>query len=219
MAEPRPPATSWRPRRIHLLVALALALSLATGVSIGVLISTPDTPSDSSADAGFARDMQTHHAQAVEMSMIAYQRSTDPEIRTIAYDIALTQQSQSGILHDWLDQWQLPATSTATPMSWMAGDPASGGMTMTVSTDGLMPGMATKNQLAKLRAATGRDLDILYSQLTIRHHLGGIMMIDGVLKRSQRPEVLTLAGAMKNGQQNEIAIFKTILTRYGAAPL
>jgi uncharacterized protein (DUF305 family) len=219
MAEPRTPAISWSPRHIHPLVALALALSLATGVNIGVLISTPDTPSDSSADAGFARDMQTHHAQAVDMSMVAFQRSTDPEIRTTAYDMALTQQGQSGILHDWLDQWQLPATSTATPTLWMAGDPASGGMTMTVSTDGLMPGMAAKEQLAKLRAATERDLDILYSQLMIRHHLGGIMMIDGVLKRSQRPEVLTLAGAMKNGQQNEIAIFKTILTRYGAASL
>jgi uncharacterized protein (DUF305 family) len=219
MADPRTPAMSWRPRRIHLLAALALALTLATGVSIGVLTSTPDTPIDSSADAGFARDMQTHHAQAVDMSMIAFQRSTDPEIRTIAYDIALAQQGQSGILHDWLDQWQLPATSTATPMLWMAGDPAIGGMTMSVSTDGLMPGMAAKDQLAKLRAAIGVDLDILYSQLIIRHHLGGIMMIDGVLKRSQRPEVLTLAGAMKSGQQNEIAIFKTILTRYGAAPL
>jgi hypothetical protein len=56
------------------------------------------------------------------------------------------------------------------PMLWMAGDPASGGMIMTVSADGLMPGMATKDELAKLRAATGRDLDILYSQLMIRHH-------------------------------------------------
>jgi hypothetical protein len=40
MAAPRTPAMSWCPRRIHLLVALALALTLAIGVSIDLLISS-----------------------------------------------------------------------------------------------------------------------------------------------------------------------------------
>ena len=70
------------------------------------------TPTETSADAGFARDMQVHHAQAVRMAMIIRDRSRDPLLRTIAYDIALSQQEQIGQLHGWLIQWGLPATGS-----------------------------------------------------------------------------------------------------------
>jgi hypothetical protein len=62
---------------------------------------------------------------------VAYQRSSESEVRTIAYDIALTQQGQSDILHHWPDQWKLPATATAMAMDGRR--PASGGMTMTMT--------------------------------------------------------------------------------------
>ena len=54
------------------------------------------TPADDSAEAGFARDMATHHAQAVEMGFVIRDRSTDPELRTLAYDIISTQSTQRG---------------------------------------------------------------------------------------------------------------------------
>jgi hypothetical protein len=44
------------------------------------------------------------------------------------------------------------------PMAWMAADQGPAGL---ILTDGLMPGMATEAELAKLRASTGRDFDIL----------------------------------------------------------
>lgn len=197
-------------RQPYLLGGLAAAVALAVGVAIGLLIPASH-PGDESAEAGFARDMQAHHAQAVEMSMIAYRRSADPEIQTIGLDVGLTQQGQIGIMHDWLDQWHLSPTGSRPPMAWMPGH--------ALSPDGLMPGMATRHDLDRLRAATGRDLDILYSQLMIRHHLGGIMMVDEVLRRSDRTEVRALASSLKTSQQNEINAFTAVLARNGAKPL
>ena len=56
-----------------------------------------------SADAGFARDMTDHHAQAVEMALIAYQRTEDEAVRLLAYDIATSQQAQIGMMAGWLE--------------------------------------------------------------------------------------------------------------------
>lgn len=63
--------------------------------------------------------MQTHHNQAVQMAMIVRDKSTDPTIRTIAYDIITSQQQQAGQLYGWLVQWGLPQTSSETGMAWM----------------------------------------------------------------------------------------------------
>ena len=38
-------------------------------------------PSDQSPEAGFARDMSVHHAQAVELAFIVRDRTDDPEVR------------------------------------------------------------------------------------------------------------------------------------------
>ncbi|WP_291045115.1 DUF305 domain-containing protein [Herbiconiux sp.] len=77
------------------------------------------TPSDGSVEAGFARDMQTHHNQAVEMSLIVRDVTDDPEVRSLAYDIATSQSQQSGQMYAWLNMWGLSQASTRPVMSWM----------------------------------------------------------------------------------------------------
>lgn len=220
-ADPDPPVDDLpRPRRRVLTIVaavLAAVLTLAAGVAVGVLAPMLRAPDDDSAEAGFARDMQTHHANAVEMSLIAYRSSADPEIRTAAMDITLTQQTQIGIMRAWLDQWDLLPTSDRPAMAWAndspggmehgsTGAPASAG-------DGLMPGMATRAEMDRLRAATGRDLDVLYCQLMIRHHEAGVAMVEAVLARTSRREVRDLAEPMGAGQRLEITMFGDILKR------
>ncbi len=61
-----------------------------------------------------------------------------------------------------------------------------------------MPGMATREEIAKLKAAKGTDVDILFLQYMLRHHLGGIHMVDGVLAENPTREVKDLAETMKN---------------------
>ena len=45
-------------------------LAWVFGVAAGWLMPVLQRPADDSAEAGFARDMQVHYAQAVEMSMM-----------------------------------------------------------------------------------------------------------------------------------------------------
>ena len=191
--------------------ALAAVLLLALGYGAG-LLTRPGTPADASADAGFARDMSTHHAQAVEMGMIAYQKATVPDVRTLGGDIAITQQGQIGVMSTWLKDWGLDANSSRAPMSWMPN-----GQNELVNN--LMPGMATREEVDKLKNATGKQVDILFCQYMLRHHLGGIHMVDDVLAQNPRPEVRDLAETMKKNQTAEVSVLRTLLTQLGAQPL
>jgi uncharacterized protein (DUF305 family) len=192
---------------------LAVVLALFVGYGVGLWEPRLTAPSDTSPEAGFARDMSEHHAQAVELGMIAYQRATDPVVRVLAGDIATTQQAQIGIMQTWLKHWGLLPTGTQPHMAWMPdGQQALG-------SNGLMPGMASSDEVAKLRAASGRDVDILFLQYMLRHHLGGIHMVDGLLAETKDAEVRELAEGMKRGQGGEIKTMTDLLTRFGAKPL
>ena len=200
-------------RRALLLGALGAVVALLIGYLAGLVTPRFTAPGDNSPEAGFARDMSVHHAQAVEMGMWAYQKATNDEVRQMGYDIALTQQAQIGMMSIWLKDWHLEPTGSRPKMAWMPDG------TKELSPDGLMPGMATDDQLEQLHNATGKDVDILFCQLMLRHHLGGIHMIDGVLAENPTPEVRELAEIMKKNQTAEVSVMKTLLTQLGAAPL
>ncbi|GAA3747843.1 hypothetical protein GCM10022225_34690 [Plantactinospora mayteni] len=189
-------------------LALAILLGLLLGFAGGLLAPGLLRPGDGSPEAGFARDMSSHHAQAVEMSILAHEKTTDPDVRTLAADIALTQQAQIGIMQTWLKQWDLSPTGRQPRMAWM---PDGAG---TIK-NGLMPGMATDAQRAELRAATGRDFDALFLQLMLDHHLGGIHMAEGVLELSDDEQVTELAKSMVAGQKKEIQLIQTLQGRIG----
>lgn len=190
------------------LVVLVIAAAFTVGLSVG----RPSYPGEGSADVGFARDMSSHHAQAVEIGMIAFQNATLPEVRTLGGDIAMTQQGQIGILHTWLQTWDVNANGSEPPMSWMPNG-------QSMLNGNLMPGMATREEVDKLKAATGKDVDILFCQYMRRHHLGGIHMVEALLAEDSRPEVRELAQTMKNGQTNEVAVLQGLLDKLGAKPL
>jgi len=163
-------------------------------------------PGDTSPEAGFLRDMSTHHAQAVEMSMIAHANSSDPQIISLAADIALTQHGQIGTMQAWLRGWSLSPTGTEAPMAWM---PDAQGSVV----NGLMPGMATPEQMAQLRKATGNALDVQFLTLMRAHHLGGIHMAQGILEQSDNKDVRWIAGTMVSGQQGELNLIDDMLKK------
>jgi uncharacterized protein (DUF305 family) len=191
-------------------VAIAIAVGLLLGYAAGLLTPSLRNPGDSSADAGFARDMSTHHAQAVDMAMTAFQKATDSEVRGLGYDIALTQENQIGQMQTWLKHWGLGPTGPDAAMAWMPeGSKA--------LVDGRMPGMATDQQLQQLHTATGKNVDAIFLRLMIQHHLGGIHMIEGILAKTSRSEVRELALGMKSGQESEITALRNIQTRLGVS--
>lgn len=199
-----------RSRRGLIITAAALVVGLLLGAVGGLLYRPLTQPKDSSVEAGFLRDMSTHHAQAVEMSMIAHADSTDPAVISLAADIANTQQAQIGYMGAWLRDWHLSPTSTGTPMAWM---PGSAGEVV----NGLMPGMATPEQLDTLRKATGKQLDIQFLQLMRQHHLGGIHMAQEAIDLSKNKDVDWLAGTMVASQQGEITVIDGMLKQLGAS--
>ncbi|MEV0898676.1 DUF305 domain-containing protein [Actinoplanes sp. NPDC049802] len=189
----------------------ALVVGLLLGVAIGFLIPRGETlPADGSPEAGFARDMSTHHSQAVEMGMIAYTRATDAEVRMMARDIALTQQGQIGMFQAWLREWNLQPTGSQPAMAWMPGGAES-------VEDGLMPGMATPEELKQLREATGIEEDRLFIKLMIDHHLGGIHMAQEVVELSDEPEVVESAQLSINSQQRDLTDMQNLQKRLETA--
>jgi uncharacterized protein (DUF305 family) len=89
-------------------------------------------PGENSPEVGFARDMMTHHAQAVDMATVLRDRTADTEMRQLALDIMLTQQAQIGQMQGWLNVWGYPIASIEPAMAWME-----------MPTTDPMPGMAT----------------------------------------------------------------------------
>lgn len=183
--------------------AVAAALAIVA-VTSWLYLTPAATPGEDSAEAGFARDMSVHHGQAVAMSMYLYRNGSDPALRDLAYDIALTQQAQIGMMTGWLDEWELKPTSAKPPMAWMGHD--------TPMPEGLMPGMASAEELGELYAAKGSEADALYCELMVTHHEYGVHMAKAVAQRTELPRVDDLATAMVKGQRSEIRALK----EYGA---
>jgi uncharacterized protein (DUF305 family) len=196
-------------RRAPLWVLAALIVGLLLGTGIGLVLPHLRTPGDDSAEAGFLRDMSTHHAQAIDMAMTAHAGSDNPQIVTLAADIATVQQAQVGYMQAWLRGWHLDPTGTKPPMSWMPDGAAS-------VVDGLMPGMATPAQLDSLHKATGKQLDIQFLTLMRQHHLGGIHMAQEILNRSKNEDIDWLAGSMVSAQQGEILVIDNLLKQIQA---
>jgi uncharacterized protein (DUF305 family) len=205
-----PTAPELRRRRVSpIWLVVILVFGLVAGGLGGYLLAQPHNPGDDSAEAGFLRDMSTHHAQAVEMSMIAHANSDNPAVVSLAGDIALTQHQQIGYMQAWLRDWNLSPTGTQPAMAWM---PDSAGAVV----NGLMPGMATPDQLAKLRVAKGTELDVEFLTLMRQHHLGGIHMAQEIVALSKNTNVTWLAQTMVTGQQAELTVIDGMLKTLNA---
>ena len=211
--------------RVTLLItALVTALVTAVvvglvGYSIGRLSTIGDPrPSNTSAEAGFARDMQVHHLQGVDLAMIIRDRTDDPDVRLLAYDIATTQGQQSGQLYGSLTEWGLSQLGSEASMTWMTRPGSSADAHGTPhesmaspSTGATMPGLATPAQIAELSAASGIEAERIFLTLMIAHHQGAIQMAEAVLERADHPSVLSFARAVVTSQTSEIDLMTEML--------
>jgi uncharacterized protein (DUF305 family) len=210
----QPPA----PARLRVVLLAVIAVCLAAVAVAGGYLwgsrgdPTASAPSTTSVDAGFARDMSTHHTQAVTMANYERDNTTSKSLRLLAYDIETSQQFQIGQMQGWLDVWGLSRSTSQQPMAWMAGHEH-------LTADGLMPGMATPDQIDKLLASHGTALDILFLQLMIHHHQGGVVMANYTVQHATQDEVRTLAQSIATAQTNEIVQMEALLRQLGGTPL
>jgi uncharacterized protein (DUF305 family) len=174
---------------------------LAAGVALALLLASVP-PGNDSAEAGFARDMIVHHGQAVQMAEIIRDKTKSDSMRLLAADISLTQQAQVGMMQGWLQVWGLPITGEEPAMAWM-GHP----------TDGLMPGMASPDELDRLFKLPLGRADVLFLRLMIAHHEAAIPMAKAILKRTDEPEVSHLATSIIASQRAEIENMKAMVDK------
>jgi len=185
---------------------LALLLVLA-GFVLGTVIPRGDDPAvHNNVDTGFLQDMRIHHEQAIAMSVVYRSIAStgsrlDPMLSTIALEISMDQGMETGRMVQLLRLFGEAETNESSQvMGWM-------GHAMDL---GMMPGLATDEQLNELRNARGKDADTLFGALMISHHEGGIHMAEYAAVHAKNPEVKALAKAMIKAQTGEIAELKKL---------
>ncbi|GAC70537.1 DUF305 domain-containing protein [Gordonia soli] len=218
-------------RGVRALGAIGIATILvAIGVVVGIAWQSGHPgdsagPRPSATDIGFAQDMSTHHDQAILMARtIAAAPSAD--VRGLADRIILTQTGETSTMRGWLTWFGAPMASE-TPMSWMQNIPAGGhdhhggGEHAAAPGDAPpMPGMASVAEIGRLSELQGRAAEVLFLQLMIRHHRGGMAMA-AAAQNDPTASAATkqLALAMISDQGDEVGQMTLMLADRDAAPL
>ncbi|OAB57899.1 DUF305 domain-containing protein [Leptolyngbya valderiana BDU 20041] len=165
------------------------------------------------ADVKFMRDMVPHHSQALDMSVLAPERSQDPDLIELARKIETTQRDEIAYMQSWLTERGEPEA----PMDWhhhAHGDHA-------------MEGMATHEEMEALAASRGEDFDRMFLSLMIAHHEGALVMVDDLLDAqgsAQDPAFYEFVSHIKTDQTSEIermtAMYNAVANdpRVGLAP-
>lgn len=171
------------------------------------------------ADIGFAQDMAVHHGQAVEMSDLAQRQGTDI-IKAWGAKIGEAQAQEIGRFFGWLDVWNASHVAKE-PMAWMHDKDAhahhhdhSKHQDITVAM-----GMATVEEMNRLRALEGEAFDILFLQLMIRHHQGGVIMAQAGVERAATDTVREMCNVIARGQSKEIFDMAVLLRAKGGEML
>lgn len=156
---------------------------------------TPNTLKAQPVDVGFAADMYDHHEQAVQMSLLVMDKTTNPGVRSHAVQIAVGQRRESGLFQQFLlDRGIAFSDPRRTVMAWM-GEPTPAEQ---------MPGLASADELVALNAAQGTDADRLFLDLMIRHHEGGIHMAEFAAANAETQSMRDLAARIELAQRREV---------------
>ena len=201
--------------------ASGLLAVLLFGVALGMFLTGGAAQLKGGAvDVGFAQDMSVHHRQAVLMAGQARDRSTDPAIRLIAFDIETNQLQQIGQMQGWLSLWNAASLPNGRYMTWMADTSSMPGMAHGTGPGvATMPGMASAADLQRLQALSGGPFDVLFLQLMLRHHQGGTPMAQYAAEHAESPQVRNLAEKIVISQGAESDYLTQLIAQRGAQPL
>ena len=153
--------------------------------------------------------MIMHHAQAVEMTALINERTTNKAVRSLGVRITHSQTDEMKYMERWL---QLRGEPTSMPMPSMHHTP---GMDMSKHQHHKpMPGMLTPEQMDALKKAKGAEFDRLFLKGMIQHHKGALVMVEELFNTAgagQDSELFNFATEVDNGQRAEIKIMETML--------
>ncbi len=201
----------WRtPGAAVVAAVLCVAAGMLIGYSVRGAAPGPDgaTVVPAETDITFAQQMSVHHQQAITMvEMLGSEVA--PDIAAVAEQIRSTQWREIGTLTGWLEWAGAPLQRPVPTGSHEHSHDNHAGMA----------GMASDEELTRLHHATGTEREVLFLQLMIRHHQGGIEMAAAAADTTDVPAVRNRAVSMINGQQQEITLMTVSLDRRGATLL
>jgi uncharacterized protein (DUF305 family) len=176
---------------IGLMIVLVFGLA-ACGPSV-TTGGVPHTGDD--LDQLFIDMMVPHHEGAVEMALIALERSERPEIRQMADAIVASQDAEIEQMRAWRLEWfgsdQTPPMSEMPSMQEMPEHGAAG------------HGMDMQAEVDALRSAE-EPFDLAFIDAMIPHHQSAIDAAVMLRESTQRQELRVLADAIIAEQQREI---------------
>lgn len=161
-------------------------------------------------DVGFTQFMRSHHDQAVVMTQILLDHG-NTKLASLARTIQAAQLIEIGEMKGWLLLWNKPLLPATTAMDWMllGKTPPDAALSRYLadcrSAPGGMPGLATSEELNRLRSLDGDERDRLFLQLMIRHHQGGLPMAHYAAFNAETTVVRTLAAQIEVEQLQETA--------------
>jgi uncharacterized protein (DUF305 family) len=168
-------------------------------------------PQTAEMDELFINMMVPHHEGAVEMALIALERSQRPEILGMAEAIIASQEDEISQMRAWKLQWfgsdETPPMSEMPSLSEMPGHGAAGHpMDMQAEVEAL--------------SHAAEPFDLAFIDAMIPHHQSAIEAAEQLLQSTQRPELRQLAEAIIAEQQREIDLMLAWRTAwYPDAPL
>lgn len=147
-------------------------------------------------DVKFATEMMPHHQQAIEMSALVPDRTTNPAVLELAKNIAAAQAPEIETFKALLVQWQENPDSDA-------GHSGHGEMAMN--------GMVDDATMQRLESLKGAEFDTLWLQSMIGHHQGAIEMSKAEIANGENVDAKQLAQTIVTAQQAEIDQMKQML--------
>jgi uncharacterized protein (DUF305 family) len=146
-------------------------------------------------DVAFATNMIPHHQQAVDLSALVPDRSTNAQLVALARQISAAQQPEINVMKVFLVQWnENPDTN-----SGHSGHGAT------------MQGMVDPTTMARLQSLNGADFDKLWLESMISHHQGAIEMAKAEIANGDNVDAKDLAKNVVTTQEAEIGQMKQML--------
>ncbi len=140
-------------------------------------------------ERAFLEGMIPHHQEAVATAKEVLARGgTTPEIRQLTSDIITAQEKEIAEMQAWYQDWYGEAYAA-------------------------VPG-AYEPMMRDLTALSGSELDTVFLEDMIMHHMGAIMMAHSVARHIEHEEIVTLSNAIIETQTAEIALMRQLLVAF-----
>lgn len=150
----------------------------------GSPVTETSTTSTAQYDLQFIDSLTRHHQMAIEMAKMGEPKFEHQPLKDAAKTMVDDQTKEIAQLRQWRDQWY-PGAAQAENMQ--------------------MPGMSSMSMdMSHMQSMSGHALDMMFIDMMIPHHEGGLAMGQDALAKAEHPEIKELAQKMIEKQKKEI---------------